>query len=528
MSAPRSHTRTSAAASRSRAVVVRVLRGSAKDTVSSFSGTFTVGRDANCDLQLEDAAVAPRHLQVLFDGVLWWARDLNSAAGTFVDGNRVQLVPLQQNPNVELGQGGPLLSFSFSDAKQPSAAQTQPVPPITEATQPVTAAAPPVPSTAASVPLKSETQIIERYIRPVDGEPAGAQTLMFRRAFARVQKKSSRRYQILIGVFVIALLGAGSVIAYQRHKLQTLRATAEQLFYTMKSIELETAKLQDYVLRYADPQQVAELAKSRAKLKKMEGEYDAFIGELGVYAKASDEERYILRMARRFGECEVNIPKQFVAEVKRYIDRWRSTDRFENSLQKISQKGYAPTIARAFADNQLPPQFLYLAMVESNFDDRAVGPPTKYGFAKGMWQFISLTGNRYGLQIGPLYDQAVYDPKDERFDWEKATSAAARYIQDLHVAEAQASGLLVMASYNWGEHNIRNIIASMPESPQERNFWRLLAYKNIPVETYDYVLSIFSAAVICENPRLFGFDVDCPVKSGTGAGIDERGRDRPR
>jgi hypothetical protein len=30
----------------------------------------------------------------------------------------------------------------------------------------------------------------------------------------------------------------------------------------------------------------------------------------------------------------------------------------------------------------------------------------------------------------------------------------------------------------------------------------------IPKETYDYVYSIFSAAVICENPRMFGFDFD--------------------
>jgi hypothetical protein len=143
-----------------------------------------------------------------------------------------------------------------------------------------------------------------------------------------------------------------------------------------------------------------------------------------------------------------------------------------------------------------------------------------------MWQFISLTGNRYGLRIGPLYDQAVYDPQDDRFDWEKATSAAAKYIKDLHATDAQASGLLAMASYNWGEHNIRNIIVSMPESPEERNFWRLLAYKKIPVETYDYVLSIFSAAVICENPRLFGFDVECLLPKRTALGIDERGHDR--
>jgi membrane-bound lytic murein transglycosylase D len=37
----------------------------------------------------------------------------------------------------------------------------------------------------------------------------------------------------------------------------------------------------------------------------------------------------------------------------------------------------------------------------------------------------------------------------------------------------------------------------------------------IPQETYDYVFSIVSAAVIGENPRLFGFDFDNPLASGT-------------
>jgi hypothetical protein len=116
----------------------------------------------------------------------------------------------------------------------------------------------------------------------------------------------------------------------------------------------------------------------------------------------------------------------------------------------------------------------------------------------------------------------------ERFDWQKATLAAAKYLRDLHSTDAQGSGLLAMASYNWDEQKIRNVLASLPETPQERNFWRLLAHQSIPVETYDYVLSIFSAAVICENPRLFGVEVECPLPSEAPLGIDERGRARKR
>jgi hypothetical protein len=51
----------------------------------------------------------------------------------------------------------------------------------------------------------------------------------------------------------------------------------------------------------------------------------------------------------------------------------------------------------------------------------------------------------------------------------------------------------------------------MPNNPRERNFWQLLKQHKIPQETYDYVFYIFSAAVIAENPQLFGFDFQNPL-----------------
>ena len=70
-----------------------------------------------------------------------------------------------------------------------------------------------------------------------------------------------------------------------------------------------------------------------------------------------------------------------------------------------------------------------------------------------------------------------------------------------------------MACYNWGETQILPLIRSMPANPRDRNFWKLLEKHRdkIPQETYDYVFYIASAAVIGENPRLFGFDFDNPL-----------------
>jgi hypothetical protein len=130
-----------------------------------------------------------------------------------------------------------------------------------------------------------------------------------------------------------------------------------------------------------------------------------------------------------------------------------------------------------------------------------------------MWQFMPQTAIKYGLKVGPLTEMRRPDPGDERHHVDLATKAAARYLKDLYSTDAQASGLLVMASYNWGEDQVLPLIRSMPANPKDRNFWKLITtYRGrLPQETYDYVFYIVSAAVIGENPKLFGFEFEDPL-----------------
>ena len=209
----------------------------------------------------------------------------------------------------------------------------------------------------------------------------------------------------------------------------------------------------------------------------------------------------------------------FESEVNKYIKRWQSSPRYAKAIQTAKQNGYTTTISQELLAQGLPPQYFYLAMQESNFDAYTTGPLTRKGYAKGMWQFIPETALKYGLHLGPLVDLSRPDPGDDRDHYDKATKAAARYLKDLYTTDAQASGLLVIACYNWGEDQMLPLVRSMPENPRERNFWRLLSlHRNkIPQETYDYVFYIISAAVIGENPRLFGFDFDNPL-----AGLDSK------
>ena len=470
-------------------VLLRLVGGEAQPSEARFAGTFLIGRSPDCDVRVQESFVSRQHLKVVFDGERWWLKDLDTGSGTFIAGSPITEVPLVEAVEVELGKGGPRFSLSVESEARPKVASLGP----------------------QAGAFSSETQIIRRYLEPDSMLPAGKQTLMFRRAFQRVQKRSSRKYQLAIAVALLALLGAGGVIAYQARRLDSLRTTAEQLFYAMKSMELQTSRLEELASSSTDPAQAASVAEQRAKLAQMEKQYDGFVQELGTYGKLSEEDRLVLRVARIFGECDVNVPKGFIAEVHRFVRKWSSSDRLAKALQRASRDGSGRSIARTFSEAGLPPQFAFLALQESGFDERAVGPPTRYGIAKGMWQFIPKTAQRYGLRTGPLQDQPVFDPKDERFDWKKATVAASRYLKHLTTNEAQASGLLAMASYNYGEDRLREILEKLPETPEARNFWRLLSDRRVPQETYDYVLSIMAAAVICEEPARFGVREACPA-----------------
>ena len=455
-------------------ITVKAIKANTEKSTYSFTKIFRIGRDEECEIQVKDTSVSRIHAEVYFSEGRWWVRDLNSANGTFVDGKRIDRLPILRNTKIELGAEGPLLSLELKE--------------ITSKKDP------------------SITDYVKKYVSDSPGQDIGEHTMYIRKAFAHVQKKQKGKYFIAIGAAAVLILIGGIVIVLQHAKLQKQEQIAIDLFYDMKSLELEIAKLKERV----------NVRENMNELNQMRTNYDGFIDNLGVYTKKmSQEDRLILKMASIFGECEVNIPdKLFVQEVKKYIKKWQSTRDFALSVRKARENRYTERIYRIMRNHNLPPQFFYLAMQESGFDTDACGPQTRYGYAKGMWQFIPDTGKQFGLSIGPLAQYRRPDPEDERHDFEKSTRAAAEYIQSIYNTRAQASGLLVMASYNWGERRVIKLIDQMPDNPRERNFWRLLEdhVDRIPKQTYDYVFRIFAAAVIGENPRYFGFEFGNPLE----------------
>ena len=476
-------------------ITVRVEGGKVEKRDGCYTQPFRIGRDGACEVRVNSPEVSRFHAEIRCSGGEWWIVDLNSQNGTFVEGKKVKRALLAKNGRIDLGINGPRLILTVETGSRPESPQTD---------------------------RFSLTHYMERYFGDSAADDIGKHTMMIRRAFKQVQKRQKRKFAWIIAGCICLCLAAGAYAVFKHVEVRRQRSLAEDIFYAMKSMEIEFAEFLKKTRFDPDSQSVERLKTYRARRKEMEESYDQFLESLRIYGdELGQEERAIMRIARTFGECEISMPAGFVEEVLAYVKKWQSSPRLEKAISMASRKRYVGKIAEQMLTYDLPPQFFYLALQESNFDVNAIGPRTKYGIAKGMWQFIPSTAAYYGLRTGPLLHLRRPDPRDERHNFGKSTLAAARYLRDIYDTEAQASGLLVIASYNWGQRRVNEIIRKFPENPRERNFWQLMKKygHELPQQTYDYVFHIVAAAVIGENPRLFGFDFDNPL-----AQIEELGQ----
>lgn len=109
-----------------------------------------------------------------------------------------------------------------------------------------------------------------------------------------------------------------------------------------------------------------------------------------------------------------------------------------NSKVKANSERYG--FAALEAQNNLPYGLLSgIHQQESSGDARAVGPMTKYGTAKGGFQFLDSTGKQYGVK----------DP----FNMEQAAIGAAKYLKFL-LDKFNGNVAKAVAAYNTGEGNV--------------------------------------------------------------------------
>ncbi|MDP2984863.1 MAG: LysM peptidoglycan-binding domain-containing protein [Candidatus Latescibacter sp.] len=144
---------------------------------------------------------------------------------------------------------------------------------------------------------------------------------------------------------------------------------------------------------------------------------------------------------------------------------------------------YIPMMQKIFAEEDLPVDLVYLSMIESGLNPRAVSRAR----AVGLWQFIYTTGKLYGLERNEWID--------ERRDVLKSTKAAAQHLQDLF--KLYDDWNLVMAAYNCGAGRV----SRSTQQSGLNDYWRI----DLPKETDNYVPMYMAALIISKAPEIFGF-----------------------
>jgi membrane-bound lytic murein transglycosylase D len=171
--------------------------------------------------------------------------------------------------------------------------------------------------------------------------------------------------------------------------------------------------------------------------------------------------------------------------VREYLDRELTSNTFFHSstilLFKRANRWF-PVIEPILAENGIPADFKYLALIESGLEN-----VTSPAGAKGFWQFLAHTAREYGLEVNSGID--------ERYNVEKSTAAACKYLHDAY--EKYGNWTLAAAAYNAGN---RRISGELKEQMVD-NYYDL--YLNL--ETARYVFRILAIKTIFENPKNYGF-----------------------
>lgn len=199
-----------------------------------------------------------------------------------------------------------------------------------------------------------------------------------------------------------------------------------------------------------------------------------------------------------------------LAQIKRWVDSY-AAGRKKSGLWGVDvgiifkrATEYAPYISRCFNQQDVPPIIgLYIVWIETAYVNVSYENKAQ---AMGLFQFIPGTARLYGI-----------DPA-QRTNVEKMAPAAALYMkQRIAYFGGDAKGVaLAIANYNRGgtPADLRTTIDR--ENP-DRSFWTLMANKEklnhyFQNENVDYVPRFFAAAIVGENPRVFGVDMN-PISS---------------
>lgn len=178
--------------------------------------------------------------------------------------------------------------------------------------------------------------------------------------------------------------------------------------------------------------------------------------------------------------------------------RWDMHERYEREITNMCyshnntlltlkrSKRILPQIMPILEAEGVPADFAYLCCIESSLNTRA----RSGAGAAGLWQFMKATGQQKGLIIN--------DEVDERYNIEKATKAACKYLKEAY--SKFGDWVTVAASYNCGQNGMSRRVTNQKQT----SAFNML----LPEETSRYIFRIMTMKQMMQDPKKYGFFLD--------------------
>jgi membrane-bound lytic murein transglycosylase D len=147
---------------------------------------------------------------------------------------------------------------------------------------------------------------------------------------------------------------------------------------------------------------------------------------------------------------------------------------------------YVSKLKSVFTAENVPPELIWIAEVESSFDPRVRSPAG----AAGMFQLMPATAKRYGL--------STTWPWDQRLRPEPSARAAADYLRYLH--GHFKDWRLALAAYNAGEGAVQELLNRSKEHTYDA------IARKLPAETQMYVPKVEAMVLRREGVKLAKLD----------------------
>lgn len=456
---------------------------------------LSIGRGSSADMRFEDGGLSRLHATVYREDDRVWVVDENSANGSFVNGSRVEGAGtiLRNGDSITVGNSTRItVHFRQSEAAAPDAY-----------------AASAGGYDAASSPNAKNT---------VSSSPGGISILPVTMIALALMLFS------LTAVFV----GIKLFVKPAETEAADIEDTGDIPIRTGKDGSPSPEDTKQNTSSSGTPDPSETIIPDKPQKDGPPPGYTMPAGKKYLDLSDSEKRQYINDRAMKIAQIIGNnsseaIPPAAVDKIKGFIEGYarRVTAKvkggcgFGDNLQATYERASknAPFIIRAFNAKGTDARIgLYLAMIESEHCVCLQSPTGPLG----MFQFTFATAKLHFEPNTGIDKGASPSNPDDRCKPEPAARAAASYMKALtgRYGTGPASVPLAIGSYNSGEGglsaNLQKALDSNSALP--RDFWTLIEKgdmlsKQFQAENFKYVPKFFAAAIIGENPKDFGLDL---------------------